>query len=215
MAPETNLTYKAIFEMVSLPIIVADSDKSLIFSNNEGLKITGLSPASIYNKKIDEIMDFDEEELQKIEDTLLKREPFRGKCFFHHSNNEVSEWSLLIRGIRLPLKSRLGYYIEIEKSEKISLTDTDLISLGSKTGSIAHEISNPLAVLRIHCDNFALQAQKTKLLSSDEVLDRMEKLSRATNRISVSNDELKEISQCLVDQNFDRLKSAITNFTDH
>ena len=211
MGASTSLNYKTIFEEISQPLLVADSDKKILFLNKGALKLLELTPSDIQNLYFHEVFQLPETDSKNIESVLLNGKIHHGTTLVKNGDNEFFQIRFSVKGISLPTNTRLGYFIEIEKADRVELTDADIKKMGHKTSKIAHDISNPLAVLRIHCDNFALKAQKTRTFSSDEVLERILKLSNATDRLTSSNDELKKLSKALSSEDMDAILNFISN----
>lgn len=200
--------------MLTLPLLVADSDKKIVFANDKTLSLLEVDRANLNNLFLDKIFQLKDQEFSKIREAISNDESYHGTCLFKHDNDEYSHINILVKGIKIPLKTELGYYIELKKAQKVEMTEEDLKRLGYKTSKIAHEISNPLAVLRIHCDNFSLLAQKNKSFTSQEVLDHMKTLSNATDRLNVSNDELKVLSKSLMNLDMNQLQGILDSDKD-
>lgn len=214
MSINGSLSYEALFQMISQPLFVANSDKKIIYMNNQALKFLEIPKDQLGKLYFDQIFDFTDKELDNIEELLLSEQAFHGSTNYTVSNTESMTLGVLIKGMPLPYGNRVGYYFEVYQENKITISENDLKILGHRTSEIAHDISNPLAVLRIHCDNFVLKAQKTEQFSSVEILERVKKLLNASKRLESCNEELKSLSKTLIDYDenqFKRLVSPKTN----
>jgi nitrogen-specific signal transduction histidine kinase len=205
----TGLNFKTLFELISQPVIVADSQLNLLFSNKSALSLLDTQFADLQAKPLSEHFQFPQDKMNRVRELLLSREKESLSCFFLHNENELTPLRITIQGIPLPVKDRVGYYIELFKADIDHLTEDEIKRLGFKTSQIAHEFSNPLSVLKIQCENFAVFAEKQKQLRSQDVIERIKTMSKATDRLNITNTELKKLSQSLANIDMNEIHNMI------
>jgi len=206
-----DLNYKTLFELISQSIIVADTDFNVLFANKSTTELLDTSIQSLQKKTLKDFFQLPVEKLPRIKELPLNRETECMTCFFVHENDELTPITLSFKGVPLPVKERMGYYIELQAAEQIQMSEDQIKKIGYTTGKIAHDISNPLAVLKIQCDNLNIVAEKSKHLSSEDIIKRLGTLSKATDRLNISNTELKNLAKSLSDAKMDDINTIISN----
>ncbi len=214
MNSEFSTKYESILEAMSQAFLILDHDFKLTFANKKATALLDPEASTVQGQHLTELLDLSDDDLKSLAEATKNGETYASKTLRKHDDENWSEIRFRIKLVRIPLSSQSGFFIEIDDSNSPSITEEDLRRLGKKTGQLSHDISNPLAVLRIHCDNFALKAKKASNFSADDVLTRIKKLSSATDRLTDSNNELKSLSKALIDGEQEKLMKMIAAESD-
>jgi nitrogen-specific signal transduction histidine kinase len=213
------LDIKEIFNLITLPFLVTNHKRKILFANESCIELLNLDKSNVQNQSIDKIFKLSDLEVSDMELSIKKKKVHILKKQIQLSENEYIDLVIKIKAVRVPMEAQDGFYMECELNKENYLSEDNLVRLGNITGQIAHEISNPLSVIKIQCDNFSLKAKKQTSFTSDEVLERVKTFSKASDRIQQSNNELKNISKDLLNLELNSLKNHLDkddpNFPQH
>lgn len=151
-------------------------------------------------------IELTEKNLKAIKTQAERKTTFSENILCQHSNGDYSNFFVTLKTMDLPYGNGQGYYCEIvtevfNLESKTTSTMDNLIHMGRITSQISHDISNPLAILQIHCDSFKLIAEKQEMVPSTEITKRVEKMGKATTRITDTTKELKHFAKALLTGN--------------
>ena len=201
-----RLDYQKLFEMTSFSIALTDANKVLIFTNKMFLENFEVSREEIRDQNINHFIELNDAQHEALTNSKPGQTAFCEELLCRHSNGEYSEMTVIARKVELPYGNGSGFHFEIlnlQKSEKSKSEKNkqDWVKVGKVVSQISHDISNPLAILRIHCDSFNLITDKQEMVSSQDVTKRVAKMSNATTRITDTTKELKLFAKHLLSGN--------------
>lgn len=209
MSDANSLNYKTLFELISKSVIIADHEFKVLYANPHALELLELEIDRLQAKDLLKALDVADDKYSRLKELPLSRETECVSGLYHYTETDCVSLNVLFRGVPLPTKGRMGYYIELEKAGTMEFSEDNIKKLGTKTGQIAHDFSNPLAVLKMQCENFNMIAQKTPTISSTEIIERIKKMNKATDRLNITTDELKKLSRSLTELNVEEIQTML------
>lgn len=202
---------KNLLDLSSLPALITDKNFKIEYANKEGANFFNLSPHRILSKKIFDLFPRHREKIEALPATLAQFQSIEDVFDFETKGLVNIQYKVQ----KLDILSPEGhYFFEFKKEAQAPEPPVSLETMGKCTGSLAHSISNPLSVLKIHCDNFELLAKSQLTFRASEVVERLQKMNRATDRLTVYNDRLKTFSKLLTSEAIDSILEFIEEEED-
>lgn len=201
---QDRLNYQKILEMSTVGMALFSSEFHLLYANDNFVKILDVSREKLNHSKFEEFI-----ELSDSQNTLLKENKasvlIRDNILCKHPNGEYSSLFATIKRVDIPHETHPGYFVELFNTNIETTSQTtalgQLNKIGKVVSQISHDISNPLAIMRIHCDSFTILATKQENISSKEVQKRVTKINDATDRVTNSTKELRYFARKLLEEN--------------
>lgn len=198
-----DLDYQEIFNFSSFSIALATEDKQICFTNSNFLKTLEIN--SFEGKTIDDLFDLTDEQSQKLGSLSQPEQSLQEEVLCKHENGEFSSLLTIIKKIQFKNSPESYYLFEIPSASSTEGTEFTQ-RIGQTISQISHDLSNPLSIVKIHCDSFALIAGKEPTLPTDEVLKRIAKLSDATTRVVDITNKLKSFAKKLISSDIEEIR---------
>lgn len=199
---EEKLNYQKILDMTTMGMALFSSDHRLLFANDNFTDIIEIPREQLIHTHWEDLFHFSEEQESLLsKDSVLLRDTLLCK----HPNGEYSSLFASIKKVDIPHETHKGFFVELFNYDLPMTTHEQSINKLAKVGKvvsqISHDISNPLAIMRIHCDSFSLLAEQNESVSSEEVQKRVSKITVATDRLTNTTKDLKYFAKQLLDGN--------------
>ena len=206
-----SLDYKMVLEALSAPTLVLSEDLKIEFLNSAAQDLMETDNNKASDRSLDDVFNIDASKWQELQASLRSNVVFELAVLYQHNHVEQSEWKIRLKPILDPNQSLAKVIVEVKaQTQELEIPQT-IAFIGQAVGKLAHDISNPLAVLRIHCDNFSLKAQKQDQFSSSEITERVKKLLTATGRLGDTTDKLKTIAKSIISGDLEKVKSLFAD----
>ena len=192
-----NLDYETLLNLISRAVLVTDQNFNLLYQNALASQALGLDRENFANTSLSELFSLPDHFSDLLEGLSPYEDLKELEAFYHHSETEWSPMLLYLRKIPVQNGDEMGFYIEIETEVQTEFSEDHLKTLGHKTGRIAHDFSNSLAVLKLQCDACTLSVQKNRPLSTEKWMEKISKMAGAVDRLNGSLEKLKEMVQAL------------------
>ncbi len=95
-----------------------------------------------------------------------------------------STWFFMIRAYNRSLNEKKEAEERYEKQRILSAQNMKLVAIGEMAGNIAHEINNPLAVIRGYSQQLIRLRKSDKVIDPQKTEEMLERIIRTTDRIS-------------------------------
>ncbi len=95
-----------------------------------------------------------------------------------------STWFFMLRAYNKSLNEKRQAEERYEKQRILSAQNMKLVAIGEMAGNIAHEINNPLAVIRGYSQQLIRMRKGESDINTEKAEEKLEKIIRTTDRIS-------------------------------
>ena len=142
--------------------------------------------------------------LKKAEEISIPTTILQVDSIYQYSSTESEPFILRIQKIFEP-NDKAGFLIEVMPSNNTAASEESLRSLGLILGKLAHDFSNPAAVVRMQSDTLRLFASKSDTLTSVDLLKRLDTMSQSLKSMEENLLELKSLARDLTELDIQQL----------
>ncbi len=181
----------------SCPTVIVDLDFQPIFVNEKALQLLEMDGNLLLKTSLRNLFEFRKKELQQLEKLSEDKDSIVLKSLFNFNENESEFINLDFQICKIMPHNEKHYFVEMSPANGGQIDGSHIQKLGTYTGKISHDISNPLAVMKMQAENFRMLASRLDTVPTSDVIKRLGTLSDAANKISDHVLSLKELSRTL------------------
>lgn len=204
---------QAILDSVPLAIFCKDYESKIgkfVGWNATAEKLWGLKFAEVLGKSDfdffpeDQAKFFQEKDLltiEKMQQVFIEEEPVESPIVGHRT---VRTWKVPVKdingkpryllGISQDMTERKDLESQLEQQRMVAINAAKLASLGEMAGGLAHEINNPLAIIKSYNDRLA-RLNSEDSITTEEIEKITQKIESTVKRITSIVDGLRNFSR--------------------
>ncbi len=201
------LNYQSILDRLSQPVLLFDHQGEIRYQNKSAKDFFEHSYLEGGQKKLENLFQFSPEELSELWDNIGKDKNLNLQQFGRIKGGDITLCQLKVQPFKIPLASKSGCFVEVIAETKLDLSDEDFLRLGLRFSEIGHDIANPLAVIKMQRSALLREGNDKQKLEANEIEKRVHKMEKATKRLEICNVELKGLSQQIIENDLNGIKS--------
>ncbi|MEG0391891.1 MAG: histidine kinase dimerization/phospho-acceptor domain-containing protein, partial [Anaerovoracaceae bacterium] len=201
MITESKNDLQTAYNSLSMFMIEITEDFTIVNANEAVCRYLGRKHFYIVGKSLDSVLDFNSEAISTLKDTIHesfslnsneKKEIETKNCIFEVFAFPMQQTSGKLKRVLLVLND----VTQVRAMYRQTLQDNKMTAIGQLAAGVAHEIRNPLGLIRNYChllkkNTMENEEQKNKAISmmegavdrSSEIIDNLLRFSRISNEI--------------------------------
>ena len=210
MIESQDFRWDSIIEKFTHPFLITDRENQILFIHSEAKKILNYQETPESPTPVNQLLGLTPEQIKNMELCAQQGLLFHGQGLVEHNSQECSSIDFQVKSFYLSDSDREFFLFEFAKEARAILDPCELQALGRCIGKLSHDLSNPLAIVKIQCESFDLWAKKQDPLESQKVIEKVGKMNLSLDKLISQVESLKSLAKNLLDLDEELIKSRIS-----